>query len=187
MTELNDSPALDEADFQLIVALAIGMNQIDAGKWVCTPDFPDGMSDRSVRNRESKKKASYDWLKVKIGSALQAKRAEFEELTKEKYREQFARLRAKGLAVKEKALDAALVSDEMLPLGVKVAESVEDRDFGKAKQVMESVGDVNHHLYVWTPQTPQQLLAQEHDMLDSDELLKALPGDVLEAELVADA
>lgn len=179
--------ALDEADFQLIVALAIGMNQVDAGKWVCTAEFPAGMSDRSVRNRLAAKKAAYDSLKVKIGSALHAQRAEFEALTKEKYLEQFSRLRAKGLAVKEKALDAALVSDEMLALGVKVAESVEDRDLGKAKQVMENVGDVNHHHFVWTPQTAKQLLAQEHDMIDSDDLLKALPGDVLEAEVLADA
>lgn len=187
MTDSDASKPLDEADFQIIVALAIGMDQVSAGKWVCTADFPDGMSDRSVRNREARNKPAYDRLKVKIGSALHAQRSEFEELTKEKYREQFARLRAKGLAVKEKALDAALISDEHLALGVKVAESVEDRDFGKAKQVMENVGDVNHHHFVWTPQTREQLMAQERDMIGSDDLLRALPGEVLEGEVVADA
>jgi len=187
---MNDSDAhkpLDEADFQIIAALALGMDQVSAGKWVCTSEFPQGISDRSVRNREARNKPAYDRLKVKIGSALHAQRAEFEDMTKEKYREQFARLRSKGLAVKEKALDAALVSDEHLALGVKVAESVENRDFGMAKQVVENSGDVNHHLNVWTPQTRDQLMSQERDMLASDDLLRALPGEVLEGEVVADA
>lgn len=180
----------DELDVQIIAGLSLGMTQQATAKWVCTPDYPTGVTDRTVRNRLADKQIAFERLILHIARAFSRKEEEFEALTKEKYRERLERLRSKSVRVKELALDNALQSPnavDSLALGVKVAESIEDRDFGKAKQVVEHDGDVNHNYILWTGVTPRQLEAHQVDMDDSEDLLKALPGDVMDAEVVADA
>lgn len=190
MPKRQDEKLFDEADVLIIAGLCLGMTQEVAGNWVATPAFPTGFTERTVRNRLAAHPEVIDRLMGRIASAFKKKEAEFEDLTRQQYREKIEKLRSKAVKVKELALDHAINNEtdtEALNLGIKVAESVEDRDFGKAKQVVESAGDVNHHHFVWTQQTREQLLAQERDILASGDLLKALPGDVLEAEVVADA
>ena len=190
MPKRDEEKVFDEADVLIIAGAALGMSQEAIGNWICTPAFPAGVSERTVRNRISENRESYDRLVTRIGAAFTRKKEEFEELTKADYRQKLEKLRAKGLRVKELALDQGIempYQPEFLKLAVNVAESLEDRDFGKAKQVVDHSGEVNHTVFVWTSETREQLLAQEHDMLEAGTMLKALPGDVLEAEVVADA
>ena len=175
---------LDEADFQILVALAAGKSQSEAGGWVSTPEFPAGLTDRTVRNRIAAKQAAYDRLRTKVAELLTREKREYEELTKQKYLEKLGNLRSKGLELKDKILTDATEGRGDLALGLKVAESVEERDFGKATQVQRVEGEVNHNLLVWKPQPVRALLQQELDIRDSDDLLKALPDGVLEAEVV---
>lgn len=176
---------LDEIDFQIIVGLCLRKTQAEVGAWVSTPEKPAGISERTVRNRIEQKQVAYDRLRAHFGASLNQQRIEFEAITKQEYREKLETLRAKSVAVKELALDSAL-SGGSLELGVKVADSIEDREFGKASQVHKHEGDVNvSHQVVWKPQDVRMLIRQERDIADSDDLLKFLPGEVLEGELVA--
>lgn len=175
---------LDEADYQICVARSLGLTWLEVAKFIETPAFPTGMSDKGCRNRYENAKPVFDRLIAKFAGRIRREQEAFEELTKQQYRDKLAKLRDKAYRVKERALDAGLESDEFLPLAAKVADTIEDRDFGKAKQVVENTGDVTHNL-VWTSQTAQQLWAQERDILASDDLLNLLPGEVLEAEIVA--
>ncbi len=190
MPSRDEDKVFDELDVQLIAGLCLGMTQEAVGNWACTPVFPSGVSERTVRTRLADNREAYDRCIFRIGVAFKRKEEEFEELTKAQYREKLSRLRSKGLRVKELGLDAAIsnpLSPELLGLGIRVAESIEDRDFGKAKQVVEASGEVRHDHFIWTSETMAQLMAQEFDMRDSDKLLEAVPKDVLEAEIVADA
>ena len=187
MGKATDERIFDELDCQIIAGLGLGMTQEAVGNWVCTPEFPAGVSERTVRNRIAANRDAYDRCLFRVGTAFKKKQEEFEDLTKQQYREKLAKLRSKGLRVKEQALDTALqnpLSPELLGLGVKVAESIENRDFGNAKQVVETYAEGRVDHFVWTSDTRQQLIAQERDMFAAEMLLKALPGDVLEAELV---
>lgn len=180
----------DEMDVQIIAGLCLGMTQEAIGNWICTPIFKAGVSERTVRTRIADNREAIDRCAFRIGVAFKRKEEEFEEITKAQYREKLAKLRSKGLRVKELGLDAAIsnpTSVEHLSLGVKVAEALEDRDLGKATQVVASTGEVRHDHYIWTSETPAQLMGQEYDMRESQKLLEAVPKDVLEAEVVADA
>lgn len=159
----------------------------EVGSFVETPQFPTGVTEKTARNRYQANKPTFDRLILKLSGKVRQQQQQFEDLTKQQYRERIEKLRAKAISVKERALDEALVNDEHLALGVKVAESIENRDFGMARQVVDNSGEVNHNHFVWTAQSRDQLVAQERDMLDSGDLLRALPGDVLEADIVADA
>ena len=188
MSETAESRPLDEIDLQIIVALCLGMNQESAGNWICTPDCPSGVSERTVRNRIARNRAAYDRLRQRLGEAFHRKEVEIEALSKDKYREKLADLRSKGFRVKEIALDQAIANPyhtDFLTLGVKVADSVEDRDFGKAKQIHEHEGDVNVNHRIWgKPQPAEVLAAQDADIASSQRLLAAVSADVLEGELV---
>lgn len=190
MPKRDEEKIFDEADVLIVMGMCLGMSQEAIGNWICTPAFPAGVSERTVRNRIAGNREAYDRLLFRGGTAFKRKEEEIEEISREKYREKLAQLRSKAVRVKEIALDTAIdqqFNPDFLKIGVQVAESIEDREFGKAKQVVESTGDVRHDVIVWTRETPAQLMAQERDMVSSGELLKALPGDVLEAEVVADA
>lgn len=182
---------LDEVDFQIIFALAMGQNQEEAGRFVCTPLIPGGITDRTVRNRINAHRAEYDRLIPRFALAINQKQLAFEEITKEQYREKLQKLRAKGLKVKELALDSGIehASDvEKLSLAVKVAEGLEERDLGKATQVHKMEGQVEHtHRLTWNPQPIRALAQQEADMLNSQKLLSALSdtSDAVEAEVVS--
>lgn len=181
---------LDETDCQLISALALGMSQEEAGEWVRTPLHPNGISDRSIRNRMQDLPEIYERCIVKISEAFRRNKQEFEQITRQQFREKLEKLRDKSVRVKETALDQALsnpTSAEFLGLGVKVADSIEDRDFGKAKQVLSGEFHSTHEHFVWTSQTKAELLAQERDILESQKLLSSAPPDAIEAEVVADA
>ena len=190
MAKQGGEKIFDELDLQILAGLCLGMTQEATGDWCCTPSFPAGVSERTVRNRIADNREAYDRCLVKIGAAFKRKQEEFEDITKAQYREKLARMRSKALRVKDIALDGAITNPtdvNFVALGVKVAESIEDRDFGKAKQVVEASGEVRHEHYIWTTETREQLLAQEYDMIESQKLLGAVPKDVLEAEVVADA
>lgn len=183
----DDKNLLDETDVLIIAGICLGMTQETAGEFAVSVQHPQGVSQRTVRNRRDDKPDIYDRLISRISVAFARQREEFEDLTKAQFREKLDRLRHKSVRVKEIVLDQAIqnpTAAEFLALGLKAADGVEDRDFGKAKQVVDHSGDVNHNVFVWTSETREQLLAQERDMLASDGLLKMLPGEVLEAELV---
>lgn len=190
MAKRGEDKIFDELDVQIIAGLCLGMTQEAVGNWVCTPTFPAGVSERTVRNRIADNREEYDRCLVRVGTAFKRKQEEFEDLTKAQYREKLAKLRSKGLRVKELGLDAAIsnpTDPNLLGIGVRVAESIEDRDFGKATQVVDNTGDVRHHHLIWTSETREQLMRQEYDMRESQRLLEAVPKDVVEAEVVADA
>lgn len=186
----SDPDLFDELDVQIIAGLSMGMTQEAAGNWCCTPVFPSGVSERTVRNRMADKREAYDRCLFRIGAAFKRKEEEIGEISKQQYKENLAKLRGKGLRVKEIALDSAIANPldpNLLGIGVKVAEANENRDFGMAKQVVETSVDGRVDHFVWTSETREKLMAQERDMLASDSLLRSLPGEVLEAEVVADA
>lgn len=191
MPKRDDEKFLDELDVLIVAGLCLGMTQEAVGNWACTPTFPAGVSERTVRNRVAEHRETFDRLLFRVGLSFQRKQEEFEELTKAQYREKLAKLRSKGLRVKELGLDAAIsnpTSVEHLNLGAKIAESLEDRDLGKATQVIDTSGEVRHDHYIWTSESPAELMEQERDMIESRKLLSAVPADVIEAELVqADA
>jgi hypothetical protein len=183
-----DAPKLfDELDVLLLAGLALGMTQEKAGKWAATPQFRDGVSDRTVRNRLEATAPTSERLLMKLSEAFRRKEEAFEELTRDAYKKKLETLRDKAYKVKERALDNALdsVNDtEALALGVKVADGVEDRDLGKASQVHKHEGSVIQNHVFWNPQPVRALAEQEVDMLNSSRLLAALPADAIEAEVV---
>lgn len=180
MRRLGPHRELDEVDFQIIIQLCLGKSQDAAGDWVCTPEFPAGISGRTVRKRIDIKRAAYDRLRERIGPALQKKQEEFEEVTKQHYLEKLGRLRSKGYLVKEKALDNAINGQGDMALGVKVADGIEDRDFGRVSQVHKLEGGFNvNHTVTHLPARTVIELARALE--DSRQLLPA-PQSVIDAE-----
>lgn len=176
----------DEADVLIIAGRCLGMSYEATGDWVCTPSFPAGVSEKTVRNRIANNREAYDRLLSRIGVAFKKKEEEIEEISREKYREKLQKLRGKAVRVKELALDHAINNAfdvKALTLGAQVAESVEDRDLGKASQVHKVEGGV-HHVHTFNPQPIRQLLGQEVDMVNSNRLLNSLPKDVIDAKVV---
>lgn len=188
MAKGDDHRIFDEADVLVIAGLALGMTQEAIGNWVCTPMFPAGFSERTVRNRLSENREAYDRLVLRLASAFRRKEEEFEDLTKEKYKEKLAKLRGQRFRVQELALTQGIenpVDSNVLGLAVRVAQNLDDRDFGKAKQVIEGTGGFEHnHNVIWTSQTREDLVQQELDIRESRRLLNALPDGVIEAEIV---
>lgn len=187
MTDVAAPRPLDEVDFQVIYARSIGMTWDEAGRFVQTVGHPNGITEKTCRNRYKDNQLAFDRLISKFSGPIRAQMEEFKAITKDEYREKLAAMRAKGAKTKELALDYAISNPTdatALTLGVKVADSLEDREFGKASQVHKVSGEhtVNH--LVFNPQPVRQLAAQEVDMLNSKRLLDALPADVLEAEVV---
>lgn len=174
----------DETDILLIVALALGRTQGDAGKFAATLDHPQGISERSVRERIKKDPDAYERLTSLISSEVTYKtQVEIEELTKEKYVEKRGKLRGKALVVKEMALNAAILrsSDiDALTLGNRVADAIEDRDFGKAKEIKEV--NTRADVVVWHAEKVSKLTRDELEMRESADLLKMLPSGVIDAE-----
>lgn len=177
------STELDEVDLLVIVGISTGMTQEQAGAWVCTPSLPTGITPRAIRARMQAKKAHYERLITQITGRIRQTQQQFEDITKEQYKAKLEKLRSKGIQAKEKALDAGIDGTGDLALAVKVADSIEDRDFGKVSQVHKHEGavDVNHKM-VWQPE--RVLIQQEHDIQDSARLLSGLPSEVLEAEVL---
>lgn len=190
MPKRDDVRIFDEADVLIIAGRALGMTQEAIGKWLCTPTHPTGVSERTVRNRIAEQQEPYDRLTNHLALTFRRHEEEFKEITKAEYTKMREKLRSKGIRAKELALDQGIQNPgvtDALALAVKVADGLEERDFGKARQVIDHSGEIEHRVVVWTSDTPKQLMAHEVDMDDSAQLLNALSGDVLEAELVADA
>lgn len=168
----------DETDILLILALALGKSREDAGRIA-------GIEEDVVAWRLDSKAEEYERVVARVAVPLNERKIEIETLTREQYAEKRGKLRGKALAVKELALDAAILNTgdlDALTLGNKVADAIEDRDFGKPKEVKEV--RARHELVVWNPQPLRKLAREERDMLDSDDLLALLPADAIEAEVV---
>jgi hypothetical protein len=186
MADRTADKVFDEADVLIIVGRALGKTHEGVGKWVSTPTFATGVSEKTVRNRINDMGDAFDRLIGRISLEFSKRDTEFEQITKERYREKLAELRGKAVRVKEKALDHAIINDtdtDALSLGVKVADSLEDRDLGKATQV-HKVNSDHRHILMFNPQPVRKLIAQEVDMDDSRKLLESLGDDVLEAEVI---
>jgi hypothetical protein len=168
----------------------MGMTQEATGNWCCTPVFPYGVSERTVRNRQADKREAYDRCLFRIGAAFKREKEAIQEISRTEYREKLAKMRGLGLAAKKAALHSGIdnpTDPALLGLAVRVAESMENREFGMAKQVVEASHDGRVDHFIWTSDSPRQLMAQEMDMRESEALLRSLPSDVLEAEVVTDA
>lgn len=184
----DDEHLFDELDIQIIAGLAMGMTQEAVGNWCCTPIHTGGVSERTVRNRMAEQREAYDRLLFRIGAAFKREKETIQDISRQEYREKLAKLRGKAYRVKDLALESGITNPtdpNLLGIAVKVAQSVEDREFGQAKQIVETLIDGRVEHFVWTTETRQQLLAQERDMLESAALKNSLPGEILEAEVVA--
>lgn len=161
----------NERDTQIAIALAFGLSQEDAGKRVCTPDSPSGVTARTVYNRV-KTNAKYIDDVIRYVRSLRGEReAEVKLLDKKTVHAELETLLGSAVQTLRKALENN---------DTKAAIEVLDRNLGKATQVHKHEGDVQMTHKV----TIRQIVSQHRDAIESDALLKALPGDVLEAELV---
>lgn len=178
----------DEADLQVIAALALGMTEDQAGAFVCTVLYPNGITGRTVRNWKNRKPVLYERNIVRIASRWNQAKEEFRQITRDELRVEIEKLRSKAVRVKGKALDHALLNDNdtaALALGNNAATDILDRDLGKATQPHRVDGEMVHTLRIWgSPQPAALLEQQDRDMIDAEDLLKELPGDVMEAEVV---
>lgn len=188
--KLLPNEVFDEAEVLVAAGLGLGMNQEDVGRWAITAQYPNGVSGRSVRTWISGKPDAFERLITRIKGAVAREHQEFADLTREQYRERLLKLRHKSVRVKEQALDAAIenpTDPQFLAIGVRVAEGIENRDLGMAKQLLEVGGNVSHDHFLFTAQTRAELLTQELEIEASQKLLSSLPSDVIEAEVLADA
>lgn len=161
----------NERDTQIAIALAFGLSQEDTGKRVCTNDFPAGVTARTVYNRvKTNPRFIEDVIKF-VRGLRNEREVEVKSLNKSTVEAELETLLGEAVATLRKALSEG---------DVKAASEVLDRVLGKASQVHKHEGDVNVNHRVWQPE--RVLAAQERDMLASNDLLKALPGEVLEAE-----
>jgi hypothetical protein len=161
----------NERDTQIAIALAFGLSQEDTGKRVCTIDFPSGVTPRTVYNRV-KTNGGYIDSVIKFVRTLRGEREqEVKQLNKTNVKAELETLLGEAVATLRKALAEG---------DVKAASEVLDRVLGKSSQVHKHEGDVNVNHRVWQPE--RALVAQERDMLASNDLLLALPAETLEAE-----
>lgn len=189
MTKPVPEVVLDESEVLVIAALALNMGQEEAGRFAISAAYPSGISGRSVRKWIEAKPDLFERLILRIKGVVAREHQEFAELTREQYRERLQKLRHKSVRVKELGLDAAINNPTdiaALSLGVKIADGVENRDLGMAKQHVEVGGNVNHDHFLFTAQTKAELLAQEAEIESSRLLLSGLPTEVYEAEVLAD-
>lgn len=189
MTKLVPETVLDESEVLVIAALALGMGQEDAGRFAISAAYPAGISGRSVRKWMEAKPDLFERLIRNIKGVVAREHREFADMTRQQFREKLQKLRSKSAAVTEKVLDAALdnaTDVQFLSLGLKAAQNIEDRDLGKAKQMVGYDGNVTVDHFVTTRHTQQDLLEQENDIEASQNLLSGLPAEVFEAEVVAE-
>ena len=168
----------DETDILLIIALALGKSQEDAAVFA-------GISDEACRVLLDTRSAAYAVILSTITEELRLRVSAAEDLTREQYVGKRGKLRGKASVVKELALNAAIQhpSDiDALTLGNKVADAIEDRDFGKPKEIKEV--RERRDIVVWNPQPLSRLTREERDILDAEDLLLLLPADAIEAEVV---
>lgn len=179
-----------EDDMYIIVGIATGMTHEQAGEFLATVRYPNGVSGRCVRNWQAAKREIYDRAILRIASRWKQLAEEFRQITRDELRGELEKLRHKAVRVKDKVLDHALTNASdtaALTLGDRAADSLIDRDLGRAAQThrLEGKATVEHNLRIWgMPQPAGRLAAQDRDMEDSDDLLASVPAEVLEAEVV---
>lgn len=179
---------IEEADIYVIVGLALGMTHDQVGAWVCTLDYPNGITGRTVRNWNERKQPVYDRIRMRIVEKFNQAKEEFRQITRDEVKQELEALRHKAVTVRSRVLDHALKNSSdtaALSLGDRAAADLLDRDLGKAAQFHMVAGEVNHNHRIWgVPQPAALLEAQERDMADSEDLLSKLPADLVDAEIV---
>lgn len=185
--------ALDELDFLIIGALALGKSQEDAGKFAVTIDKPSGVTGRTVRTRHAANAEAYSRLITKLKAEIDRLRQqacdEVRDLTEKEYQTAMRGERGKRHQVKRLALDAALMNPddpEMLKVGLAAAETMDNRDFGKPRQHVDH--SVQGAVVVFNAKAASVQLREQKEITDASVFLqKFLPGDVLDAEIVDEA
>lgn len=184
--------ALDEVDFLIIGALALGKSQEDAGKFAVTLDKPSGVTGRTVRTRHAANAEAYSRLVTKLKTEIDRLRQQacddVRDLTQKEYETAMKGERGKRHQVKRLALDAALMNPddpEMLKVGLAAAETMDNRDFGKPRQHVDHT--VQGAIAVFNAKAADALLREQREITDASMFVqKYLPGDVLEAEIVGE-
>ena len=167
---------LREMDFQIAFCKILDMTQLETARAVSTPIHPQGISAATVVKRL---KLNREWIDrmVSWGASLRREvMIDAKEIAADQLRSEME---------KDLGFSWGLIKKAIKEGNTDLAMWHIEQAIGKASQPHSlKVGGKVQHEMIWQPE--RKLLAQESDITGSDDLLKALPKDVLEAEMIND-
>jgi hypothetical protein len=163
----------NERDLQIAICKGLGFSDEDTARAICTPDFPTGVHENTVKHRRNTNRAFIEQWTRFVANVRRDRELDIKALNKAQLREQ---MEAELGTAWAQILKAVREGD------TDSAWRMVEHQIGKPSQTHKHEGSVEVNHMVWQPE--RALAAQERDMLDSGDLLRALPGDVLEAEVI---
>jgi hypothetical protein len=164
----------NERDLQIAICKGLGISDEDTARAICTPEFPTGVSSKTIQNRRNINRGFIEQWTRYVANLRRDREIDAKVQTKAQLREEM-----------EKALGTAWsrIFSAVQEGDTESAWRLIEHQIGKPSQTHKHEGnvEVNHNLQ-WQPE--RVLASQERDMLESANLLRALPGDVLEAEVI---
>lgn len=161
-------------DCQIAICRIFGLTGADTATKIRTPESPKGVSLTTVRHRCSVNADFINQL-ADWGKSLRSEiNTEVKRLNAQELREEMESELGKSWQI----LQAAIMAGDL-----DTARWHIEHVIGKASQPhkMTVGGQIDHNM-IWQPE--RYLAQQEKDSRESDDLLRLLPGDVLDAELV---
>jgi hypothetical protein len=184
------STPFDGTDCLLIVGLALGKTQEQAGAWAVDASHPQGLTARSVRTRMKEKAEAYEAIIPRVKAEVDRIRTiacdEVKDLTAKEFMRENERALGLAAAVRRRILEQGVTSfdPEILALAGKTASEVTDRQLGKPKQQISV--DRSNVILVFNPIPLQQAKREEIDTIESKLLLREWLPDLDGAEIPDD-
>lgn len=161
--------------FQVAYLEVLGYTKEETAKKIQTPDHPAGCSKRTVfnhlRDHQGEFRPIQDWMNL----YKREKGVTVHELTRQNVKQEMETGLGEALACVKRAI---------LDGDADKAVWLIEQFTGKASQHTSVTGAVLHGHAIFNSKPVRELVMQENDMVNSAKLLKMLPGEVIEAEVV---